>query len=45
MYKKLSFTVGTIDSYLNNPPPAVPPTQRNSFQFTLGVTYAFKSTY
>jgi hypothetical protein len=45
MYKKLSFTVGTIDSYLNNPPPAVPPTQRNSFQFTFGATYAFKSTY
>jgi hypothetical protein len=45
MYKKLSFTVGTIDSYLNNPPPAVPPTQRNSFQFTFGATYAFKSSY
>jgi hypothetical protein len=45
MYKKLSFTVGTIDSYLNNPPPAVPPTLRNSFQFTLGATYTFKSTY
>ncbi|MBB6146064.1 hypothetical protein HNQ77_004034 [Silvibacterium bohemicum] len=45
MYKKLSFTVGTIDSYLNNPPPAVPPTLRNSFQFTFGATYAFKSTY
>ncbi len=45
MYKKLSFTVGTIDSYLNNPPPAVPPTLRNSFQFTFGATYTFKSTY
>jgi hypothetical protein len=45
MYKKLSFSVGTIDSYLNNPPPAVPPTQRNSFQFTFGATYLFKSTY
>jgi hypothetical protein len=45
MYKNLSFSVGTIDSYLNNPPPAVPPTQRNSFQFTFGATYAFKSKY
>jgi hypothetical protein len=45
LYKKLSFSVGTIDSYLNNPPPAVPPTLRNSFQFTFGATYAFKSTY
>ena len=45
MYKKLSFTVGTIDSYLNNPPPAVPPTLRNSFQFTFGAAYTFKSTY
>jgi hypothetical protein len=45
MYKNLSFSVGTIDSYLNNPPPAVPPTLRNSFQFTFGATYAFKSKY
>jgi hypothetical protein len=45
MYKNLGFTVGTIDSYLNNPPPAVPPTLRNSFQFTFGATYAFKSKY
>lgn len=44
-YKKLSFSVGTIDSYLNNPPPAVPPTLRNSFQFTFGATYVFKSNY
>ncbi len=44
-YKNLSFSVGTIDSYLNNPPPAVPPTLRNSFQFTFGATYLFKSTY
>ena len=44
-YKNFSFTVGTVDSYLNNPPPAVPPTLRNSFQFMFGVTYAFKSKY
>lgn len=39
-YKNLSFTLGTIDSYLNNPPASEPPTQRNSFQFTMGLTYA-----
>jgi hypothetical protein len=44
-YKRLSFTLGTMDSYLNNPPVATPPTRRNSFQFTMGLTYAFKSKY
>jgi hypothetical protein len=44
-YKNLSFSVGTLDSYLNNPPPAVPPTLRNSFQFTFGATYVIKSKY
>jgi hypothetical protein len=44
-YKNFSFSVGTLDSYLNNPPPAVPATKRNSFQFTFGVTYVFKSKY
>lgn len=44
-YKSLSFSVGTLDSYLNDPPPAVPPTLKNSFQFTFGATYAFKSKY
>ncbi len=45
VYKKLAFTVGTIDSYLNDPAPAVPPTTRNSFQFTTGITYTVKSKY
>jgi hypothetical protein len=45
MYKNFGFTLGTIDSYLNNPPPAVPPTLRNSFQFTFGATYVIKSKY
>ena len=45
MYKQLSFSIGTIDTYLNNPPPAVPPTLRNSFQFTFGATYVIKSKY
>lgn len=44
-YKSLSFSVGTMDSYLNDPPVAVPPTLRNSFQFTFGATYGFKSKY
>lgn len=44
-YKNLSFSLGSLDSYLNNPPPAVPPTMRNSFQFTFGATYLFKSQY
>lgn len=44
-YKNLGFSIGTIDSYLNNPPPAVPPTKRNSFQFTFGATYTLKSNY
>jgi hypothetical protein len=41
-YKRLSLTLGTLDSYLNNPATSLPPTKRNSFQFTAGVTYAFK---
>jgi len=42
-YKNLSFSVGTLDSYLNDPPASEPPTKRNSFQFTMGLTYAFKA--
>lgn len=42
-YKNFSFSVGSIDSYLNDPPVSLPPTKRNSFQFTLGLTYAIKS--
>ncbi|MDR3741001.1 MAG: DUF481 domain-containing protein [Terracidiphilus sp.] len=41
-YKNLSFTLGTMDSYLNNPPASEPPTRRNSFQFTMGITYAIR---
>jgi hypothetical protein len=44
-YKNLSFSVGTLDSYLNDPPVSLPPTRRNSFQFTMGMTYAIKSKY
>lgn len=44
-YKRLSFSLGTMDSYLNDPPVSLPPTRRNSFQFTMGLTYAIKSKY
>ena len=44
-YKNLSFSLGTMDSYLNDPPVSLPPTKRNSFQFTMGLTYAIKSKY
>lgn len=44
-YKRLSFSLGTLDSYLNGPPASLPPTKRNSFQFTMGLTYAIKSGY
>ena len=44
-YKSFGLTVGTLDSYLNDAPITEPPTKRNSFQFTMGVTYALKSKY
>lgn len=44
-YKNLGFSVGTMDSYLNDPPATLPPTKRNSFQFTMGLTYAIKPSY
>ena len=44
-YKNLSFSLGTLDSYLNNTPVSEPPTKHNSFQFTMGLTYAIKSKY
>lgn len=44
-YKNLSFSVGTQDSYLNDPPVSLPPTKRNSFQFTMGLTFAIKPKY
>jgi hypothetical protein len=48
-YKNLSFSLGTLDTYLNNAPfigtTSNPPTKPNSFQFTMGLTYAIKSKY
>ncbi|MGB7190839.1 MAG: DUF481 domain-containing protein [Acidobacteriaceae bacterium] len=45
VYKNFSFSLGTLDTYLNDVPPTFPPAQRNSFQFTTGVTYNIKSSY
>lgn len=44
-FRNLAFTVGSNDSYLNDPPPATPETKRNSFEFTTGITYAVKTKY
>jgi hypothetical protein len=44
-YKQVSFLIGTVDSYLNDPVAALPPTTRNSFQFSTGVTYTLRSKY
>jgi hypothetical protein len=48
-YKNFSFSVGTLDTYLNDAPflatATNPPTKPNSFQFTMGLSYAIKSKY
>jgi hypothetical protein len=44
-YRNFSFSLGTMDSYLNDSPATLPPTKPNSFQFTMGLTYAIKSKY
>jgi hypothetical protein len=44
-YKNFSLSVGTLDTYLNDSPSTEPPTKHNSFQFTMGLTYAIKSKY
>jgi len=36
IYKHLAITIGSIDTFLNNPPTGF---KKNSFQFTSGVTY------
>jgi hypothetical protein len=38
-YKRLGFTVGTLDNYLNDPAAG---SKKNSFQFTAGITYTLK---
>ena len=48
-YKNLGFSLGTVDTYLNDAPffrtSTTPPTKPNSFQFTMGLNYAIKSKY
>lgn len=39
VYHRLGFTIGALDDFINNPPPAF---KKNSFQLTIGATYAFK---
>jgi len=39
VYKRLSFTVGAIDTFLNDLPPGF---KRNSFQATAGLTYGLR---
>ncbi len=39
VYRNFGFTAGFVDNYLNDPPPTF---NQNSFQFTAGLTYAFK---
>jgi hypothetical protein len=39
VYKHLSGSTGVIDSFLNDPPPGF---RKNSFQFTLGLTYTLQ---
>lgn len=45
VYKRLGLSVGTLDSYLNDPALTVPPTKGNSFQFTMGVTYSLAAPH
>lgn len=42
VFKRLSGSVGFIDTYLNNPPPAF---RKNSVQATIGVTYALPAAH
>ena len=39
VYKRLSLTAGTVDNFLNDPPPGF---KKNSFQVTTGVAYTLK---
>jgi hypothetical protein len=45
LYKRFRFQIGTLDSYLNNPPTVDYPSplnRRNSFQFTTGINVTLK---
>jgi hypothetical protein len=45
VYKRLGLSVGTVDTYLNDPPATTPPTKPNSFQFTFGATYTLPAPH
>jgi Protein of unknown function, DUF481 len=44
-FKNFGFSLGSTDSYLNDPPAADPPTKRNSFELTTGLTFTLKTKY
>lgn len=39
VYHRIGFTLGAVDNFLNDPPPGF---KKNSFQLTVGATYAIK---
>ncbi len=39
LYKRLSFSLSAIDTFLNNPPPGF---KKNSFQLTTGLSYTLR---
>jgi hypothetical protein len=39
VFRRLGFTMGVVDSFLNNPAPGF---KKNSFQFTTGLTYTLR---
>ncbi len=39
VYRRFGLTLGTLDNFLNDPPPGF---KKNSFQFTAGATYSFQ---
>lgn len=39
VYHRFGLTLGALDNFLNDPPPGF---KKNSFQFTVGATYAFQ---
>jgi hypothetical protein len=39
VYRHFGLTLGTLDNFLNDPPPGF---KKNSFQFTAGATYSFQ---
>ena len=39
VYKRLSFSLGILDNFLNDPPPGF---RKNSFQATTGLTYSLR---